>query len=77
MTELTLVEAVNQALAYEMAADENVVVLGEDVAEYGGAFKVTRLVTDWVATLPLPLRHFPSLSGPGPRVFRPGAGGSM
>jgi pyruvate dehydrogenase E1 component beta subunit len=41
MTELTLVEAVNQALAYEMAADENVVVLGEDVGVNGGVFRAT------------------------------------
>jgi pyruvate/2-oxoglutarate/acetoin dehydrogenase E1 component len=27
MAEITLVEAINQALAYEMQADENVVVL--------------------------------------------------
>ncbi|MDH3714511.1 MAG: alpha-ketoacid dehydrogenase subunit beta [Gammaproteobacteria bacterium] len=41
MAELTLVEAVNQALAYEMAADENVVVLGEDVGVNGGVFRAT------------------------------------
>ena len=41
MTELTLVEAVNQALAYEMAADKNVVVLGEDVGVNGGVFRAT------------------------------------
>jgi len=41
MAELTLVEAVNQALAYEMAADQNVVVLGEDVGVNGGVFRAT------------------------------------
>jgi pyruvate dehydrogenase E1 component beta subunit len=41
MAELTLVEAVNQALAYEMAADENIVVLGEDVGVNGGVFRAT------------------------------------
>ncbi|MDH3451325.1 MAG: alpha-ketoacid dehydrogenase subunit beta [Gammaproteobacteria bacterium] len=41
MAELTLVEAVNQALAFEMAADENVVVLGEDVGVNGGVFRAT------------------------------------
>ncbi len=41
MAELTLVEAVNQALACEMAADENVVVLGEDVGVNGGVFRAT------------------------------------
>ena len=41
MTEITLVEAVNQALAYEMAMDENVLVLGEDVGVNGGVFRAT------------------------------------
>jgi len=41
MAEITLVEAVNQALAYEMAHDKNVVVLGEDVAKDGGVFRAT------------------------------------
>ena len=37
----TLVEAINDALHTEMAADERVVVFGEDVAESGGVFRVT------------------------------------
>ncbi len=41
MPELTLVEAVNMALAHEMARDENVVVLGEDVGVNGGVFRAT------------------------------------
>lgn len=41
MAEITLVEAVNQALAYEMGKDHNVVVLGEDVAKDGGVFRAT------------------------------------
>ncbi|MGH8624777.1 MAG: alpha-ketoacid dehydrogenase subunit beta [Gammaproteobacteria bacterium] len=41
MTEVNLVEAVNLALAREMAADERVVVLGEDVAVNGGVFRAT------------------------------------
>ncbi len=41
MAEVTLVEAVNQALAYEMAADENVLIFGEDVAANGGVFRAT------------------------------------
>lgn len=41
MAELTLVEAVNRALAYEMAADEDVVVFGEDVGINGGVFRAT------------------------------------
>lgn len=41
MAEITLVEAVTQALAYEMQADPNVVVLGEDVGKDGGVFRAT------------------------------------
>jgi len=35
-------EAVNQALAEEMARDERVFLMGEEVAEYQGAYKVSR-----------------------------------
>jgi 2-oxoisovalerate dehydrogenase E1 component beta subunit len=41
MAEITLVEAVNQALTYEMAVDPTVVVLGEDIAKNGGVFRAT------------------------------------
>ncbi len=41
MPEINLVEAVNAALAFEMAADENVIVLGEDVGVNGGVFRAT------------------------------------
>jgi 2-oxoisovalerate dehydrogenase E1 component beta subunit len=41
MAEITLVEAINQALAFEMQADPNVVVLGEDIAKNGGVFRAT------------------------------------
>jgi 2-oxoisovalerate dehydrogenase E1 component beta subunit len=39
--ELTYLKAINAALHEEMRRDENVFVMGEDVAELGGAFKVT------------------------------------
>src|SRR6516225_4639399 len=39
--EVTYLTAINQALHEEMRRDENVFVMGEDVAELGGAFKVT------------------------------------
>jgi pyruvate dehydrogenase E1 component beta subunit len=41
MTELTLVEAVNCALARAMQEDETVIVLGEDVGKDGGVFRAT------------------------------------
>lgn len=39
--DVTLVEAVNMALAREMENDDNVVVLGEDIATNGGVFRAT------------------------------------
>ncbi|WP_323751215.1 alpha-ketoacid dehydrogenase subunit beta [Marinobacter sp.] len=39
--DVTLVEAVNMALHWEMAQDDNVVVLGEDIAANGGVFRAT------------------------------------
>lgn len=41
MPDITLVEAVTQALAYELAHDDNVVVFGEDVGKNGGVFRAT------------------------------------
>jgi 2-oxoisovalerate dehydrogenase E1 component beta subunit len=41
MAEITLIEAVTQALAYEMIKDKSVIVLGEDVGVNGGVFRAT------------------------------------
>jgi pyruvate dehydrogenase E1 component beta subunit len=41
MAQLTYREAVARGIAQEMARDENVVLLGEDVAKAGGVFKAT------------------------------------
>ncbi|PNT88791.1 alpha-ketoacid dehydrogenase subunit beta [Coxiella burnetii] len=41
MDKITLLEAVNQALSYEMAKDDSVIVLGEDVGINGGVFRAT------------------------------------
>ena len=41
MPQITLIEAVTQALAYEMQHDDSVVVLGEDVGVNGGVFRAT------------------------------------
>ncbi len=41
MTELTLVEAVNLALAHEMERDPDVLLLGEDIGVNGGVFRAT------------------------------------
>ena len=41
MAEANLIEAVNMALAWELAHDDSVVVLGEDVGVNGGVFRAT------------------------------------
>jgi pyruvate/2-oxoglutarate/acetoin dehydrogenase E1 component len=41
MPEMTYLQAISDALREEMRADERVFVMGEDIATYGGAFKVT------------------------------------
>ena len=42
MANITYSQAINQALAEELARDENVIVYGQDVAVWGGIFKVTQ-----------------------------------
>ena len=42
MVTMTVREALRDAMAEEMRADENVFVMGEEVAEYQGAYKITQ-----------------------------------
>jgi pyruvate dehydrogenase E1 component beta subunit len=42
MAVITMREALNQALKEELARDENVFLMGEEVAAYQGAYKVTK-----------------------------------
>lgn len=44
--EITYLEAIREALFEEMARDENVFCLGEDIGKFGGAFKVTEGLLD-------------------------------
>jgi pyruvate dehydrogenase E1 component beta subunit len=46
MTSLTLREALRDAMAEEMRRDDRVFVMGEEVAEYQGAYKVTQGLLD-------------------------------
>src|SRR2546430_10321640 len=46
MAEMTMRDALNQALREELARDEAVFLMGEEVAEYQGAYKVTRGLLD-------------------------------
>jgi pyruvate dehydrogenase E1 component beta subunit len=41
MAKITYRKALNDALAEEIMRDENVVIIGEEVAQYNGAYKVT------------------------------------
>ena len=42
MALMTMRDALNDALREELARDKNVFLMGEEVAEYQGAYKVTR-----------------------------------
>ncbi len=46
MASITVREALRDAMAEEMRADENVFIMGEEVAEYQGAYKVTQGLLD-------------------------------
>ena len=46
MTKMTVREALRDAMAEEMREDERVFVMGEEVAEYQGAYKVTQGLLD-------------------------------
>ena len=39
---VTYLEAIGQAMMSEMEADPDVFLIGEDVGQFGGAFKVTK-----------------------------------
>jgi pyruvate/2-oxoglutarate/acetoin dehydrogenase E1 component len=42
MREITIAAALNEALREEMLRDERIFLMGEDIGEYGGIFKVTK-----------------------------------
>jgi len=42
MSEITYIQAISDGLREEMQRDESVFLLGEDIGNYGGAFKVTK-----------------------------------
>lgn len=42
MAETTYIQAISDGLREEMQRDDSVFLLGEDIGEYGGAFKVTK-----------------------------------
>lgn len=46
MPEIQMREAINQAMSEEMLRDKNVFLLGEEVAQYNGAYKVSKGMLD-------------------------------
>jgi 2-oxoisovalerate dehydrogenase E1 component beta subunit len=77
VTEMTMVEAVNLALAKAMAEDDRVLLLGEDVAADGGVFRATvglleRFGSDRVRDTPLAETAIAGISvGLAAQDFRP------
>lgn len=51
---MTVRDALNQAIDEEMEKDDKVFVLGEEVAQYDGAYKVTRL-GPFIVSIKLPV----------------------
>jgi len=43
---ITLRDALNEAMSEEMRRDESVFLMGEEVAEYNGAYKVSKGMLD-------------------------------
>jgi hypothetical protein len=50
-TNLTVRDALNQAIDEEMERDERVFILGEEVAQYDGAYKVSVLHLHHISTV--------------------------
>src|SRR2546428_3604220 len=71
--EVTYLEAISQALDEEMARDERVFLMGEDIGPYGGAFRITegfqQKYGEWrgLGTPPSPPRFVGASHRPGPR----------
>ena len=55
MAKMTMVQALNLALKQEMAKDDRVILLGEDVGIDGGVFRVTDGLIDQFGELHLKL----------------------
>ena len=50
-------EALNEAMSEEMRRDPNVFLMGEEVAEYDGAYKVSKGMLYWQATRSLTMQR--------------------
>ena len=50
MAQITYLEAIRQALWEELEQDERVLLLGQDIGTYGGAFRVTAAIDEELNT---------------------------
>ena len=46
MAQMTMIQAITDALAVELKRDENVLIFGEDVGKNGGVFRATQGLQD-------------------------------
>ena len=60
MAKMTMVEALNLALRQEMAKDDSVVLLGQDIGRDGGVFRVTDKLIDQFGRNGSSIRHWPN-----------------
>ena len=75
MAELLYREALNQAMAEEMARDERVFLIGEEVAQYDGAYKVSQGLLDefgasWVRVRVVKPNKFADVQSLGVQIER-------
>lgn len=47
-SQMTVRDALNAAMDEEMERDERVLLMGEEVAQYDGAYKVNRELSGWL-----------------------------
>ena len=65
VTKVTVREALRDAMAEEMRRDDNVFLMGEEVAEYQGAYKISRGLLDQFGAGVWSIRRSPSMGLPG------------
>jgi hypothetical protein len=71
MVEMTVREALNSAMAEEMRSDPDVFLMGEEVAEYQGAYKISQgLLDEFGAKRVSSTRRSPSTALPALRWAR-------
>ena len=72
--QLSMAEAINEAIRHEMRRNPEIILLGQDIGAYGGTFGVYKGIFDEFGPEPSP-RRTAVRSGDGRLRHRPGAGG--